>query len=86
MIRHVAMAQFWGKCLKTEEVTWDTFWLHFPTGLPPEVHLDTAFSSQRERAALQRALHVVGAPESVTASQVDAAFLPGCSLQENVSR
>lgn len=86
VIRHTELQHFWGATLKEDEVSWDTFWLHFPDDLPPEAALDTNFGSIVERTAFQKAIHVVGAPDHVTVAMMDAAFPPGCSVQETTAR
>ena len=85
-IRHPDMRNFWERCLKCNEVPWDTFWLHFPTGLAPEVFVDSTFSSHKERRAFQKAVHVVGSPEHVTVAMIDVAFPPGCPIGESATR
>lgn len=85
-IRHPDLRAFWEKCVGRDEISWDTFWLHFPTGLAPEVLVDCAFSSQNERSAFQAAMHVVGAPEHVNVSMLDAAYPPGCPVGITTAR
>lgn len=86
IIRHAELQQFWGSSLKEDEVSWDTFWVHFPDELPPEAALDTNFGSIVERMAFQKAIHVVGSPNYITATMMDSAFPPGCSVQETTAR
>lgn len=86
VIRHTEMQHFWGTALKTDEISWENFWLHFPDDLPSDAAIDTNFGSLMERTAFQKAVHVVGAPDYVTVAMIDAAFPPGCSIQKTTAR
>ena len=56
VIRHAEMQDFWRETLKKDEVSWDTFWLHFPVALPARVPVDTEFNLEEEREAFQKAV------------------------------
>ena len=86
VIRHTEMQNFWGTALKKDEVSWDTFWRHFPEELATEAAIDTNFGSIVERTAFQKAMHIVGAPDYITVAMVDAAFPPGCSAKQTTAR
>ena len=86
VIRHSEMQPFWGTHLKKDEVSWETFWLHFPDNLPSEAAIDTNFGSMMERTAFQKAVYVAGAPDYVTVAMIDAAFPPGDSIQKTTAK
>lgn len=86
VIRQADMQRFWGSTLKQDEVSWDSFWLSFPERLPRDAGISTNFASIPEREAFQAAVHVVGAPDYVTVAMIDAAYPPGCSIQESTAR